>query len=396
MLPFEGPGIARTLVKEVLVFGSYARGAIECGDLDLVVDMDVDWIESPRYRDGRSWGGAPGFSKVKVAALGRFADVEVFPIQDAEKIDDGAALAGAVSIWKPGKDWRAAIASIAVMDGAGRHDRLVDQLPLGLEQTSMNLAEGEAVAQACLDGVLEVVFHPFADKVRSDDPRLSESERTELDFFSRAHGKDRQAMAPMVLLATRGWQCDLREVGSFARADEGDVLRFGSQRLVVDEFDSLAVRSISLIPFWSRRGPNGMATFRRGPQHPLVRQFDRKVAYTVGETAVFICLDDKRRPRGYPGCALYTTCERAAAAALTWVADGDELPEIAVAWSGRALHDLVAGCWVAEVDDQDAFGVGIPKHCDQVLFVDHSLSFCEVDDLLAALPSADGSPDIAG
>jgi hypothetical protein len=55
----------------------------------------------------------------------------------------------------------------------------------------------------------------------------------------------------------------------------------GRPDLPIHQLDTLLHDALALVPHRSRRGPNGIWILRRGPEHEMVRQFERCRAFYV-------------------------------------------------------------------------------------------------------------------
>jgi len=104
------------------VAGSYARGAFDCGDMDLIIDLGEEagtWI----------WT-----SKISRTVIGYAPDVRLY-IGTPEKNSSGIGFPEAKLIWSPTfPDWQSAISGILADPSATRYARRNDELPLRPEQ----------------------------------------------------------------------------------------------------------------------------------------------------------------------------------------------------------------------------------------------------------------------
>jgi hypothetical protein len=119
--------------KRIWVFGSYARGAVECGDVDMIVDVDISWVDNFHWRQGKNEprekreGNQHMESYLGAVAASLFGPMRT-PIHRGGvqlystffdqgnhefSFDPGALLRDeAKLVWEPGLDWRAALDSI--------------------------------------------------------------------------------------------------------------------------------------------------------------------------------------------------------------------------------------------------------------------------------------------
>ena len=121
----EPDASCKFVLKEVWVVGSFARGAIFCGDLDLVVEIDI--------LSGRE---NPPTTKVSKASIGIFPDLSVF-LGSPELNSSHVTFPEAVLLWSK-EDvtpvWKKAIESIPVDERVTRFSREYDNLPFRKEQ----------------------------------------------------------------------------------------------------------------------------------------------------------------------------------------------------------------------------------------------------------------------
>lgn len=122
-------GPVRVRVDAIWVFGSFARGALACGDVDLIIQSHMEWA-SPVTLDGRPYLGSrllPGIGQVISPAIGPLRKITY--VDHDNYFSGGTVLDGdqvardALLLWKPGVDWRAALHGIALDATAGRAPR---------------------------------------------------------------------------------------------------------------------------------------------------------------------------------------------------------------------------------------------------------------------------------
>ena len=122
-------GPVRVRVDAIWVFGSYARGALECGDVDLIIQSHMEWA-GPVTLDGRPYLGSrllPGIGKVISPVIGplrKITFVDHHNYMSSGTFLDGDQVARDVLLlWKPGLDWRSALHGIPLDPIAGRAPR---------------------------------------------------------------------------------------------------------------------------------------------------------------------------------------------------------------------------------------------------------------------------------
>lgn len=134
-------GRVRVRIERVWVFGSYARGALMCGDVDLVIQAQLSW-DGPHTLQGKPHEGdafLPQLHRVVGPLIGprrgiNFVDHKGL-MERLTVLDEVQVMREAILLWQPGMDWRAALASIQANPAAGRESR------------PATLAEAERIAE---------------------------------------------------------------------------------------------------------------------------------------------------------------------------------------------------------------------------------------------------------
>ncbi|WP_343350974.1 hypothetical protein [Pseudomonas sediminis] len=254
-------------VTSLWVVGSYARGAVECGDLDMVIQY--------AHRDG--WEPSP--RQVNKAFFGVLPLLRLYkgtPEQNAS----GVEFSEPVLIWSgPGCNWQAAIDAIAVDHHAGRAPRETDCIPLRNEQLRAFNTSMEDVAQMMKEGLLESEFVPFDSLELSE---LSSDGIYEIEQRFVQLGKKSRELLPAILrlMSEREPLGEWHGENVTTLRYGGTQLRLGTPELNVSCFDdNPAIRQLALIPHRSARGPNGAWILRRGPSHPAVLAISNRYAY---------------------------------------------------------------------------------------------------------------------
>lgn len=151
----ERPQTTEVQIRALWAVGSYARGALECGDLDIVVDA----VGLNR--------GLPYLKNVARSFFGTTPRVAFYG-GTPESNSSGVAFPEAKLIWAPSQsDWRRAIASIAEDVSAGHFERPSDHLPLTPEQMRGNINNIEELLRSRDEGRLRWYHIDFPDDHRS-------------------------------------------------------------------------------------------------------------------------------------------------------------------------------------------------------------------------------------
>lgn len=262
----------RTVLRaeSLWVVGSYARGALDCGDLDLV--LQVTCVEG--YR--------PPISSFVSKALGRSPGVRFYE-GDPENNSSHIAFPEAVHIWSKGKDWRRSIESIVVDPTASRLTRPTDEIPLRSEQLYAGVEDMEEVLERRKAGEISWRFIPI-DRTDADPlPTPTEDESRVLRFMSY-RGKKTRDLAPHILRYVRDRRLPMysRCISRSGAAElelEGTFIAMGRPRIAHDQLDSLEFSRVALMPHFSQRGPNGIWELRRDEGHPFEVRMKGVAAY---------------------------------------------------------------------------------------------------------------------
>lgn len=264
------------------VVGSYARGALTCGDLDLVFEVKATSGPRPVRGAAKAFIGAPAGVRVYIGT----------PTENSS----GTHFDEAVLVWKPGLDWEAALSGIPVDPTASRFARVGDQVPLRVEQHLLELPVIEDLVRLREQGVLSWRFVPLSAIPHTLEPRNRWEERT-LRLFSEQSAMKRK-LAPVVFSFARQLAAE-RSIGAQIELDSypGNFLKVGGVRIHVerlwlraDTLDELDCTGVAFIPALSTRGPNGFWLVERGPNHPVVQAFDGVRVWTHANADGTPCL----------------------------------------------------------------------------------------------------------
>lgn len=261
-------GSCSARVEQVWVCGSYARGALDCGDLDLVAQIE--------YARTVPSAGLPPGHLTRRAFWGGVRDVQVFegePKINSSHVDMSDH---AVLVWKPGMDWRSAIAAIAVSSSAGRFERVIDVLPVDPRRVRMGVSDALQLAHAHALGVITWRWENFVT-VPHDMQPITTGEKAAAHWVASARGREAQAvfrplMATLRRLkgtagaargrSTEDWSCD-----GWDLIWEGYEVQLGYAKTSVDWLARpRAPLGFIVVPYLKRGGPNGLWLIERGPR----------------------------------------------------------------------------------------------------------------------------------
>lgn len=263
--------MARIRISELWVAGSYARGALDCGDLDLVINLIVEE------------GAWPWPRTVARAVLGHAPDVRLY-IGTPEKNSSGATFPEARLVWSATvSDWQTAISAIPANPSATRFARPGDELPLRLEQLYI-------VNDDTVDHLLDLKHRQMIDwtwvsadeiNVRHED--WSDDTHEFAARLRRCCGQKTQAVMQLVIEHfTQHDQCAEWDKHFDKRTEfriGGAQVLVGRPHVPVHLLNQLFCAHVVLAPHLSRRGPNGLWLFSRGVGHPLEQAFRAVTAY---------------------------------------------------------------------------------------------------------------------
>lgn len=257
--------------RALWVVGSYARGALTCGDLDVVFETKVSEKTSPRW------------SALTKAFIGVHAAVRVY-CGTPEENTSGVAFKEAALLWKPGMDWEAALAAIKPDPQASRFERTSDSVPIRIEQHGLSLEKVDRLIGQLESGHLAWRFLPLSN-IPTDWTPKHEREARVYEWLAEQSATKRK-LAPVVLSFVRLIAAE-RSVGSPIGVSGGGMVKVGGISVQAEQLslgscslDELDCTGIAFIPALSTRGPNGFWLIERGPNHPLVKEFEDVQVWT--------------------------------------------------------------------------------------------------------------------
>jgi len=265
----DAPGL--TTATRLWVVGSYARGALTCGDIDLVMEVDKPFVSA---------------SQLSRMLLGSPRRVSLYT-GNPDKNSSNGAFQEAVLVWESGKDWRAALDGIEPDESVSRFDRPTDCIPFRREQIKGDLDWAEAMLELHERNVLTWRFVPLEEvsDLLGNEPQ-SEDER---EFFRLAQGSsvgaDTKKLLPYVLAyvrrfgpADRPWSME-----TATRLAHGGTHFFLAVPPAPDELMDLGCSQVVVTAHLNTRGPNGFWVIERGPSHPYMTAFEGCEAWVIAD-----------------------------------------------------------------------------------------------------------------
>lgn len=274
------PQTSDVSITSLWVVGSYARGAPDCGDLDVVVT--IKWTAHE-----------PSTRAVARTFFGTLPYVRYYS-GDPKKNTSGVEFPEAVLIWSaPGCNWASAITSVRLDPTAGRAARETDVIPLRLEQLYGEINDLKKLVEKREQGVLEWEFVEIDRGLLSpieEDPFRNEDL---LLRYASGWGQKPRQLVPAIIRLMRQWE----PYGSWSSSRNGRTtmkcggteVRVGQPAVWLHHLDqNLSLRQLALVPSISARGPNGAWIVRRGLNHPDLK--------TLGSRYVYYLADEEGRP----------------------------------------------------------------------------------------------------
>lgn len=349
---FSSRYTATVTAKRLWVAGSFARGAAECGDLDLIMDVSVD-------------GSYPPNATIKRNLLGNLQDASLY-IGTPDKNDSYVSFPEARLVWSEEfPDGSANLAAIPFDPGAGRFARPTDQLPLRPDQVNPGIGQLEHLLELKQHRVLEWKFIDAASVV-PDPPALARASSVMRRFGVKSRDALWLGLAHHAVDAGPGHDPRSDLDGRTGFRWGGTIYLTARPGIPLEELDTPFINAIGLIPHRSRRGPNGIWLIRRGPEHPLEQRFADCQAYhlTWDGKPIFAeeIYDDHR---SITTIDLFRSQEEASDnAEFEREFFGDEGVISFAPARGTRLLDLIAGCDEVTVD-QESFA--LPRAGQQVI-----------------------------
>lgn len=323
------------------VAGSYARGALTCGDLDLVMEVNQPLVSG---------------SYLKRMLLGNPQRVSLYTGNPKKNTSFGE-FAEAVLVWEAGKDWRAALAGIQQDASVSRFDRPTDLIPFRREQVKGDLTWAETMVDRHARKELTWRFVPLeevADQIEAE-PQPDETRGLyRLAKVSRA-GTDVRKLLPYVLAFVRRFG----PADGWWSMDSTTLMTYGRTRFILagppalDELMDPGISQVVVMAHLNTRGPNGFWVIERGPNHPLMSAFDGCNAWFIADehgAPTFVqCSEGTASTHGHYVTALDIFQSRAEADQYVKEWNQDDPPEPDEAREvkhvqGAALRDLLMRC----------------------------------------------------
>jgi len=336
------------VVEAVYVFGSFARGAEVCGDLDLVVEVR------------RIEGLLPPSALVKRVALGRPTHVDV--LIDSFGTDHfRSQFSEARLVWSRAlPDWEANVAAIPALPTATRFARKTDALPFPLRCLGTSRDSAEALVDRIAARELKSTFLPF-ESINVDTDGWDEHQKHLAMCAGMGAGSATKNVVNWVMQHTFD---TTSEPYSFRREDHAGrlhvndaVIRMGRPNPSATVLDRVDASRLLLVPHLSTRVPGGVWCLERGPEHPVVKAFESVELWVLGSGNVpeLVGVDDTVHPGRGTYWQLkwtldaYSRGSGAARAIREWADDSD-----VIRLRGTALLNTLARCDQIFLDNDES------------------------------------------
>lgn len=257
-------------ITNLWIVGSYARGAAQCGDLDLVIATELCDGNHPRPSDiKRAFFGSHAYVSVYTGSPAKNSSGAVFPEGDA------------ILVWSGlGCNWQETLDAIVVDKRAGRADREIDSIPFRPDQLACEHEFLLELLQQREAGIVEWEMLPMPREAVYCESLIASLPRAVYDL-----GQKTQALLPAVLDALKVHEP--HGEWTFGGTISRNVRKIGGTLVLMGRPDvpmhllneRLGVRQLMVVPHISARGPNGIWLLRHGPKSPIVSALTGKRAY---------------------------------------------------------------------------------------------------------------------
>ena len=318
-------------VKSLWVAGSYARGAVECGDLDLILD-----VESLR-------GGLPYAHQIARSLFGATPLVS-FYTGTPEKNTSGVVFKEAHLVWNIEQpNWKQIIQNIPVSNDVRRFERPSDRLPLSTRQFYFDNEEVNRLLALYDAKIIQWTFSPINFNAKNQ-PELSLYMQNQLKYINV--GKhSATALHYFFAIQPEQWKnqyLDGSVRGGFYIA--GVNLNVGKSRIPSNLLESMNIYQEILIPHLSNSGPNGAWILERGEKHPLIIQASQYYGYVlICENTIQMISESDEYNRYKLVLEIYDSVDTAEDQATYWNDNSNNSPPVKViSILGRELLNEIA------------------------------------------------------
>lgn len=249
-------------INHLWVVGAYARGAMHCGDLDVLVAVKGVELSGPDLAR-HFWG--------------KLADVRVY-VGTPEHNNSGVIFEEAHLVWSKDMDWRAAVADIEIDLKAGPDLDPLRAIVLRLEQIGCTPDLVEDFLDACEIGHYQHHFVPL-DALDTGDFTHEHVKKSFIGLGRAGLGQQKLMPHVLTLLKQLGVMQPLKFLeGRQWLTQDGTTLFYLGDGLCEWEcwLDASRTRSqvvrVVVMPSLNARGPNGAWIIEPGSFHPFSKE----------------------------------------------------------------------------------------------------------------------------
>jgi len=256
--------------KTLWAFGSWAKGALLCGDLDLIVDVEI--IE----------GFRPMTSALRRVLIQGARDVRLY-VGKPEENNSGVPVEDALLVWSVSdRNWKKNIANIKPNSSAERFDRKIDALPLRSEQLYDKVDYLEKLVDLKNEDILDWSWAPITN-FNLDTTHWSDTATSFYELLNGHSGKKTMEAMSFIIDwfevndSIQTWNYDHSSQAAFTI--NGNFVHVGRPPIDLRRLDHHSCSGLIIIPHITKRGPNGIWIIRRGTKHSLESMFQDVSAY---------------------------------------------------------------------------------------------------------------------
>ncbi|WP_130804973.1 hypothetical protein [Acinetobacter ihumii] len=323
--------IKKIQVKSLWVAGSYARGAIECGDLDLIIDVE-------------SLTGSIPYAHQIARSLFGATPLVSFYTGTPENNTSGVVFKEALLIWNIDQpNWENILQNIPVSSDVVRFERPSDRLPLSTRQFYF---DSEAVDKllALYDAkIIQWTFSSINFNAKNK-PELSLHMQNQLKYKNCGMHSG-VALHHFFAIEPQQWE-DQHLYGTVRDGFyiAGVNLNVGKSKIPSNLLESMNIYQEILIPHLSNSGPNGAWIVERGEKHPLIIQANQYYGYVlICENIIQMVSESDEYNQSKLVLEIYDSLDIAEDLATYWNDDSENSPPLKViSISGREFLNEIA------------------------------------------------------
>lgn len=253
-------------ITKLFAFGSWARGAESCGDLDLAVEYEIE-EQTPQM-------SFLNFGALKRNLVNGYRGVELLPwnkIRENVEIQKDAIL-----IWSVDQvDYQSRIDEIKVDPNSGHYERAWDSMPIDMKRLKLDVKEAETFVADVESGIYSVEWVPATEisEAKESYPDNLKQKQKDWTWFAGRHIAallnrsldyvvSEMVVGDLEINAKRFCQSTYKLAGNF--------IALGTPYPPFELLSDLSYSALIIAPYDKNNSPNGLMIVRRGEKHPLV------------------------------------------------------------------------------------------------------------------------------